>query len=56
MAGGRDPITPLSCAEAIVAALPEGVAELVVFENAGHGIYRHEPERGEQELRRFLAS
>jgi proline iminopeptidase len=56
MAGGRDPITPLSCAEAIVAALPEGVAELVVFENAGHGIYRDEPERGEQELRRFLAS
>jgi proline iminopeptidase len=56
MAGGRDPITPISCAEAIMAALPQGVAELVVFEGAGHGIYRDEPERGEQVLRRFLTS
>jgi pimeloyl-ACP methyl ester carboxylesterase len=56
MAGGVDPITPLSCAEAIVAALPDGLAELVVFETAGHGAYRDEPERGEAVLRKFLAS
>jgi proline iminopeptidase len=56
MAGGVDPITPLSCAEAIFEALPEGVRELVVFEKAGHGAYRDEPERAEQVLRRFLAS
>ena len=56
MAGGVDPITPIPCAEAIVAALPAEVAELVVFEGAGHGIYRDEPERAEAVLRRFLAA
>ena len=56
MAGGADPITPVACAEAIVAALPAGLAELVVFEGAGHGIYRDEPERGEAVLRKFLAA
>jgi proline iminopeptidase len=55
MAGGLDPITPLSCAEAIMAALPQDLAELVVFEGAGHGAYRDEPERGEAVLRQFLA-
>jgi len=55
LAGGRDPITPVSCAEAIMAALPAGLAELVVFEGAGHGAYRDEPERGEAVLRRFLS-
>jgi len=56
LAGGVDPITPLSCAEAIADALPQGVGELVVFEGAGHGIYRDEPERAETVLRRFLAA
>ncbi|HVM99118.1 MAG TPA: alpha/beta hydrolase [Caulobacteraceae bacterium] len=56
MAGGLDPITPVACSEAIVAALPEGVAELVVFDDAGHGIHRDEPERAEAALRRFLAA
>jgi proline iminopeptidase len=54
LAGGVDPITPLSCAEAIAAALPAGVGELVVFEAAGHGVHRDEPERAEAVLRRFL--
>ena len=54
LAGGLDPITPVSCAEAILAALPEGLGELVVFEDAGHGVYRDHPERGEMVLRRFL--
>ena len=56
MAGGLDPITPVACSEAIVAALPEGVAELEVFDDAGHGIHRDEPERAEAALRRFLAA
>ena len=56
LAGGLDPITPVSCAEAILAALPEGVGELVVFEDAGHGAYRDHPERAEAELRRFLGA
>jgi pimeloyl-ACP methyl ester carboxylesterase len=55
MAGGLDPITPVACSEAILAALPDGVGELVVFEGAGHGNYRDEPERAEAVLRRFLA-
>jgi proline iminopeptidase len=55
LAGGLDPITPVSCAEAILAALPDGVGELVVFDDAGHGIHRDQPERAEAVLRRFLA-
>ncbi len=54
LAGGLDPITPVSCAEAIHDALPDGVADLVVFEGAGHGAYRDEPDRAEALLRRFL--
>jgi len=56
LAGGVDPITPLSCAEAIQAALPKGVGELVVFGRAGHGVHRDEPDRAEAVLRRFLAT
>ena len=55
LAGGLDPITPVSCAKAILAALPEGVGELVVFEEAGHGIHRDQPERAEAVLRGFFA-
>jgi proline iminopeptidase len=54
LAGGLDPITPPSCAEAIHAALPAGLAELVLFEAAGHGVHRDEPDRAEAVLRRFL--
>jgi proline iminopeptidase len=54
LAGGVDPITPLICAEAIRDALPAGIGELAVFEAAGHGAYRDEPERAEALLRRFL--
>jgi len=55
LAGGVDPITPVACAQAIFDALPAHVRELVVFDAAGHGIYRDEPERAEALLRRFLA-
>jgi proline iminopeptidase len=53
-AGGLDPITPVSCSEAIAAALPKGLSELVVFHEAGHGVHRDEPERAEAVLRGFL--
>ena len=56
LAGGLDPITPVSCAEAIRDALPRGAAELVVFEDAGHGAYRDKPDRAELLLRRFLGA
>jgi proline iminopeptidase len=55
LAGAHDPITPVACAQAIHAALPAGVAELVVFDDAGHGVHRAQPERAEAVLRRFLA-
>lgn len=54
MAGGLDPITPVACSQAIAAALPAGIAELVVFDEAGHGVHRDEPERAEAILRRFM--
>jgi proline iminopeptidase len=54
LAGGRDPITPLACAEEILAALPEGLRRLEVFPEAGHGVHRDEPERAEAVLRTFL--
>jgi proline iminopeptidase len=54
LAGGLDPITPLVAAEEIVAALPPRLARLEVFEGAGHGVHRDEPERAEAMLRQFL--
>jgi proline iminopeptidase len=56
LAGGLDPITPPACAHAIEAALPDGFAELVMFDDAGHGAYRDEPDRAEAVLRKFLAA
>ncbi len=54
-AGGADPITPIACSEAIFAALPVDLRELEIFEAAGHGVHRDEPERAEASLRRFLS-
>jgi proline iminopeptidase len=54
MAGALDPITPLCCSRAIAGALRPGIGELVVFEDAGHGVHRDQPERAEAVLRRFL--
>jgi proline iminopeptidase len=55
LAGGLDPITPLVAAEEIAAALPPHLARLEVFEGAGHGVHRDEPERAEAVLRQFLS-
>jgi proline iminopeptidase len=56
LAGGYDPITPVVCAREILEAMPEKVAELDIFDRAGHGVHRDEPEAAEKSLRRFLAS
>jgi proline iminopeptidase len=56
LAGGLDPITPVACADEIRDAIPEGLARLEVFKDAGHGVYRDEPERAEALIRAFLAS
>lgn len=55
LAGGQDPITPLSCSQAIYEALPPDSRQMVVFEKAGHGVHRDEPRRAEAVIRRFLA-
>jgi proline iminopeptidase len=55
LGGAHDPVTPTACGEEIAAALPAGLGELVIFEDAGHGVHRDEPERAEAVLRRFLA-
>jgi len=56
LAGGLDPITPPTCARAIYDALPSGLAELDIFEAAGHGVHRDEPDHAEAVMRRFLGS
>lgn len=55
LAGGIDPITPVACFQAIFEALPPALRRLEVFEGAGHGVYRDEPERAERVLRAFFA-
>jgi len=55
LAGGLDPITPLVAAREIAEALPPNLGRLEVFDNAGHGVHRDEPERAEAVLRAFLA-
>jgi proline iminopeptidase len=54
-AGALDPITPVACAQAIAQALRPGVGELVIFDEAGHGVHRDAPEAAEALLRRFFA-
>ncbi|HTT82263.1 MAG TPA: alpha/beta hydrolase [Rhizomicrobium sp.] len=56
LAGSYDPITPVACAREIEAALPDGVAQLEIFEGAGHGVHRDRPGEAERVLRAFLAS
>ena len=53
--GALDPITPPVCAEEIAASLPPGVGRLEIFSDAGHGVYRDHPERGEALFRAFFA-
>jgi len=55
LAGGYDPITPVSCAREIFEALPRATRRIEVFDGAGHGVYRDEPERAEKLLRGFFA-
>jgi len=56
LAGGYDPITPVACAREILDAMPKGIAELDVFQAAGHGVHRDDPDGAERSLRRFLAA
>ncbi|MGH7924866.1 MAG: alpha/beta fold hydrolase [Candidatus Binatus sp.] len=49
-----DPITPLADSKDIAAAMAPGVAHLEIFENAGHGAHRDEPERFFKILSEFI--
>jgi proline iminopeptidase len=54
LAGGLDPVTPLADAEDIAAAIPAPWGRLEVFPNAGHGVWRDEPEPALAVLREFI--
>jgi len=43
-AGELDPILPVADSKDIAAAMTPGVARLEVFENAGHGVHRDQPD------------
>lgn len=56
LAGRHDPITPVPCSEDMAAAIPGGLAQLLVFDNAGHGVHRDDPDRADAAMRAFLAA
>jgi pimeloyl-ACP methyl ester carboxylesterase len=43
--GELDPVTPVAAAEEVVAALPEGLAQLEVIAGAGHWAWKDAPDR-----------
>jgi pimeloyl-ACP methyl ester carboxylesterase len=53
-AGVLDPITPLDDSKDIAAAMTPGVARLEVFEDAGHGAHRDQPDRFFKVLNEFI--
>jgi pimeloyl-ACP methyl ester carboxylesterase len=56
VAGEDDPITPLADMEDIAAAMRPGPVRLARFANAGHGVYRDQPDGFFRELREFIAA
>ena len=53
-AGELDPILPAADSKDIAAAMAPGVAKLEVFENAGHGAHRDQPDRFFKVLNEFI--
>jgi pimeloyl-ACP methyl ester carboxylesterase len=56
LAGDDDPITPAADMEDIAAAMRPELVRLEHFANAGHGVYRDQPEAFFRELRNFIAA
>ncbi len=52
LGGELDPITPVADAEDIAAAIPH--SQLVIFEGAGHGVFRDKPEEAMALIREFV--
>jgi pimeloyl-ACP methyl ester carboxylesterase len=56
LAGELDPVCPVLGSERIVAALPESVVRFERFADAGHGVFRDQPDRAFQVLRDFITN
>lgn len=56
LAGEQDPVTPLADAQEIAAAIPAPWSQLVTFAEAGHGVWRDQPEAALAVLREFIAA
>lgn len=56
LAGGLDPVCPKVGSDLIVEALPNGLVRYEVFEDAGHGVFRDDPDRAFAVLREFILS
>ena len=54
--GELDPITPVAAAREIAAALPEGIAQLAVVEDAGHFTWKDAPDRYWRLVTDFIAT
>ena len=52
LGGGLDPITPAADSEDIAAAIPE--ADVRIFEGAGHGVFRDQPQEAIAVIREFV--
>ena len=55
LCGAQDPMTPEVASREIADLLPEGLAQLEVLDDCGHGTFRDQPEATERILRAFLA-
>jgi proline iminopeptidase len=56
MVGDRDPQIPVSAAEEIVSAIPDGLARLEVIPNAAHELITDNPESVYTSIRAFIAA
>jgi pimeloyl-ACP methyl ester carboxylesterase len=56
LVGELDPVTPIAAAEEVVAALPDGVAQLRVLAGAGHFSWKDVPEPFFQTISEFVRS
>jgi pimeloyl-ACP methyl ester carboxylesterase len=55
LAGRDDPMTPHECSTEILSLLPDGLGQLEIVDDAGHGTFRDQPRATERLLRAFLA-
>jgi pimeloyl-ACP methyl ester carboxylesterase len=56
LAGGLDPVCPKAGSDLIVEALPKDLVRYEVFDDAGHGVFRDDPDRAFAVLREFILS